>query len=267
MKILGLMCTWNNLEFFKYSVHQALNFCDELILVEGCHSRQYPKHSTDGTCEYIKSIKSLPKLKIMDFDFEGRYDKVQKRIRQEFPKESALYKPGNWIFNWDDDLFFMEKELPILRTAMETTKEDALNYTFRQFIYNFRFCSLRQRFVINYRIVDGVHLAGISWPCYAGGPRFAYQYIENVEAFHYSHVKKPERMKARFVMSVEKRTKKSIGRYEKWLSVKWDKDENVFINRAIDKNVKPEEELKIYDGEHPEMLANHPWRHIEDVRR
>ena len=103
MKIIGLMLTWNNLEFFKRALKQALDFCDEVILVEGCHSKYYPKRSTDGTCEYIETIRNLPKLVVRDFNFGGLYNHVQLRIRQEFPKDSAFYEPGNWIINWDDD--------------------------------------------------------------------------------------------------------------------------------------------------------------------
>jgi len=67
MKIIGSMFTWNNLEFFKCALKQALEFCDEVVLSEGCHSHQYPMRSTDGTCEYIETIKNHPKIRFVEF--------------------------------------------------------------------------------------------------------------------------------------------------------------------------------------------------------
>lgn len=56
-KIIGYLLTWNNLELFKYSLDQALELCDELLVVEGCHYKKYPKRSNDGTVEYLNKIK------------------------------------------------------------------------------------------------------------------------------------------------------------------------------------------------------------------
>lgn len=268
MKIIGLMVTWNNLEFFKCALEQALSFCDEVIVVEGCHSQQYPKYSTDGTCEYIESIKGMPKLRVMDFDFIGRYDTVVRRIRQDFPKTSKFYKPGNWVAQWDDDTFFLEEDLPKLKVAMEKTKNDAVTYPYRNFFYNFRFNFLADRQNgVYYRITDGLHLAGISKARYKDKRPYSCQVLEGMMCFHYAHVKKPERQNARFVMSVEKGTKASVGRYEKWLSVSWNKDEDIFNSLGILRPLRPvEEPLSIYNGKHPMALDSHPWRHIKDVR-
>jgi len=266
MKIIGLMMTWNNIEFFRYSVKQALNFCDELILVEGCHSMKYPKHSTDGTCEYIETIKESPKLVIRDFERGDRYDRVQLRIRQNFPKESALYRPGNWIIHWDDDIFFFDRDLVRLRTAMETMKQDALVIEARLFIYNFKF-NWFWPFIVCYRIVDGLRLTGISTYCYSSGKKFKKKRIEGAELFHYNHVRKPERFKARMVMSVEKGTKTSVGRFEKWMSITWKKEEDIFkYKNDLEFIGEQLYGFNIYIGAHPEILNNHPWRHIDDIR-
>ena len=268
MKIIGLMLTWNNLEFFKCSLPQALDFCDELILVEGCHSRQYPQRSDDGTVAFIQSIKTRPKLRIMDFGFGGRYDAVQRRIRSEFPKASKFYKSGNWIMHWDDDMFFMEEDLPKLKTAMKTTDCDSLSYFARDFIYNFRFNSIEKGGVDTYRIIDGMQLSGVSNAHYKNGSyrRFTVQCINEITLFHYSYVKKPERMNARFVMSIEKGTRESVGKHNLWMSVKWEKDEDIIKSTATMESIRPDEEFGIYYGEHPQAVADHPWRYIKDVR-
>jgi len=267
MKVIGLMVTWNNIEFFRYSVKQALNFCDELILVEGCHSMKYPKHSTDGTCEYIETIKETPKLVIRDFDRGGTYDKVQNRIRRDFPKESALYETRNWIIQWDDDKFFFDRDLIKLRTAMETAKQDSLVWRVRHFLYNFKFNKLSS-YVNCYKIVDGLRIVGINTPCYSTGKPLRKEMLEGVEVFHYNAVKKPERFRARMVMSVEKGTVASKIGYEQFMSVTWDKDEDIFKSKAIIESIGAgRKDLNIYNGEHPEAVRDHPWRYIKDVRK
>lgn len=95
-KIIGYLLTWNNLKFLKYSLDQALEFCDELLVVEGCHYKKYPKRSNDGTVEYLNKIKDHPKLKIFDFSFKGRNDVVQLKIRLALYQYFKYLKPGSW---------------------------------------------------------------------------------------------------------------------------------------------------------------------------
>ena len=266
MKIIGLMLTWNNLEFFKCAVHQALEFCDELILVEGCNSVQYPQHSDDGTIEYIQTIKAHPKLRIMNFTHLDRYDYTQCQIRKEHPKISRYYKPGNWVFHWDDDLFFMNKDLQKLRNLMQHCEKDSLDLMCRWFSYNFRFNVLVRMTPVCYRITDKLRLTGVSNVYYKNWQNYSVSYPNNMIAFHYSWVKKLKRMEARFVLSVEKKTPGTLEeRFGMWKDIKWNKDEDIISNNNI-KKMMPKGEFNIYEGSHPELLDSHPWRHIDDVR-
>lgn len=267
MKIIGLMCTWNNIEFFRYTFTQALEFCDELILVEGCHSMQYPQHSDDGTVALIQAIGVHPKLKIMDFTRGGRYDCVQKVIRQSYPRESVFYESGNWIFHWDDDLCFLNEDLPKIKYAMEHSREDALDFNSRYFIYNFRFNCLRYSGIYCYRITDGLRYRALMTALYANGQRYSTRKIDDITAFHYGCVKKPERQGARWVMSVEKGSKASLSRYDKWMGISWEQDNDIFKNEDVIKDLVAGDTMNIYKGEHPEVLAGHPWRNINDIRK
>ncbi len=267
MKLIGLMVTWNNLEFFKCSIRQALEVCDELILVEGCHSTQYPLRSDDGTAEFIRTLNTDPKLKIMDFSRGMRYDYIQGIIRQRYPKQSRYYRPGNWIFQWDDDVLFFDKDLPKIRHAMEHSKEDSLEFNSRYFIYNFRFNCLRNSGIYCYRILDDMKFRILMRPAYPNGQKFNIKKIDDIPLFHYGCVKKCERQRARWVMSVEKGAKVSIPRFDNWMSVSWKQDKDIFKNESIIKDLTAGDVVNIYEGEHPEVLTNHPWRHIDDVRK
>ena len=267
MKIIGLILTWNNVEFLRCAFKQAWSFCDELILVEGCQSRFRLKTSTDGTVAFVNSVGTHPRLRIIDFDQKmDRYDNTQRNIRRLYPMESRYYEPGNWVFHWDDDLLFFDKDLPKVRRAMKSSKEDSLDFGARHFIYNFRFNCVRNSGIYCYRITDGLRLKGISTAYYADGQRYSIKKINDITAFHYGQVKRPERMKARWEMSMEKGTESSIGLYEKWMGVCWEKEEDILKQEQLIRQFTGGGELNIYDGPHPETAADHPWRHIDDVR-
>lgn len=272
MKIIGSMFTWNNLEFFKCALEQALEFCDEVVLSEGCHSKKYPIRSTDGTCEYIETIKDHPRIRFVEFKERTHptYDLIMLQMRKEHPKLSPLYKPGNWILCCDDDLFFFRKDWESLKEAMQSPPEDQIIFPSRQFFYNFRFNVFegRRGGVFAYRIRDDLRLVGTGSPYYKSGGRFTMQVLPRVTAFHYGHIKKVKRMKARWVMSVEKGTKSSVGCFKDWMSVSWKEDDDIFNSEDIIEGIRAYKGgLNIYTGEHPEFVANHPWRNIDDVRR
>jgi len=274
MKILGAIVTWNNIEFLKPSLNQALEFCDEVVVAEGCHSKQYPRRSTDGTVEYLKSI-SHPKLKVLDIDYvklglEGRrYDDVQCQVFKIINNSFDSWQPGSWIIQWDDDIFWFEKDLKRIREILETTKYDRIQFNERRFTYNFRFNSLITGSMPFDRITDGCYYRPIANLYYKNGVSYKSNIKQfDIINFHYPSVKKPERQDARWAMSIEKGTESSRSRFEKWMGIEWKSDEDFLKHKdtiAFIFSVSPDD-INIYDGKHPKVLDDHPWRHIKDVR-
>ena len=268
MKVIGLMITWNNFEFFKCALKQALSFCDEVMLAEGCSTWHYPRHSTDGTREYINKMREHPKLKVIDLNFGNRknYVNVQYFVRQALLKNSNV-KPNNWITAWDDDMFFFNKDLPKLRTIMATTSHDTLSFFERRFIYNFRFNTTGKGRWFFHRATRECHYRPLMNFHYKNGQQYKdILQIDDICTFHFNYVKKPERIKARWEMSVEKGTILSKDRFEIWLSIKWKKDEDIFKNKMKIEAMQDQGRLNIYTGRLPEVLRNHLWRGINDVR-
>lgn len=267
MKIIGLMLTWNNLEFFKCSLQQALDFCDEVWVVDGCHSRAHLWHSTDGTYGYLKTFRH-PKLIFVDVDrIHNRYDKVQRFLRDGIPKRSELWKPGNWVFQLDDDLFFFKDDLVKLKEAMSTATFPALTCDVRYFIYNFQLNFLQKGGSVCYKIIDKFVMKGIGYPHFIDGNKFHVTYLKDIIAHHYTYVKKPERMKARWDMSIEKGTKSSKGRFEKWMDIQWDRADNFTQLEKDLERIRPGGGLNVYEDDHPKVLDSHPWLDIVDVRK
>lgn len=280
-KIIGLIMTYNNLHFFKCVLQQMLDFCDEVILIEGCHFTEYPKESTDGTCEYIKTLKH-PKLKIIP-DFErnsDRYDVVQLELRRRHSEESKYWKPGNWILQWDDDILFFNKDLEILKTVLmdERIPVDTVIVRERRFAYNFRFNILMPYDFRGFRckrITDGCkYMSGVSQLYYKDGSRYLdaknLGQLDNAACHHYLRVRTSDRVKLRWELSVNKGCIKNKHNYKIWEKIKWDKDEDI-LTQKDDFNIvlgtgERDGILSIYNGKHPEVLDNHPWRYINDVR-
>ena len=54
------------------------------------------------------------------------------------------------------------------------------------------------------------------------------------------------------------------------MSVRWNGVDDIFKSEKELSFITALQEhghrLQIYDGEHPEITDNHPWRHINDVR-
>jgi len=275
MKILGAIVTWDNLEFLKLSLKQALDFCDEVIVAEGCHSRWFPRHSTDGTIEYLNSLKH-PKLKVLNIDYkknglEGkRYHIVQCKIFNHINNSFENWQPGNWIVQWDDDIFWFNEDLEKIRIILETTSYDKIRFKQRKFIYNFRFNSLATGGIPFDRITDGCYYTPIANLRYKDGTLYSkYEKQFDITTFHYTSVKRSERMKARWVMSVEKGTKSSVTRFEKWMGIEWKNDEDFLKQKdtvAFILGTDPGN-VHIYNDRHPEILDGHPWRYIEDTRK
>lgn len=279
-KIVCVFLTWNNLEFFKFSIQQALEFCDEVLLVEGSHFKKYPKRSTDGTVEYIKEIIGHPKLRVFHFNFEGRNDVVQLKIRVSILKYAKYATPGNWIIQWDDDNFFFEDDLIRLKKLIKTTKYDTIVFKERRFIYNFRFSTFTNKKGLLHRgggqidrIREGTYFKGRL--NYQTHPRLYYKnglkynnilYMDDLITFHYPYVRTPERVKARWEISVEKGIIKNKNNYNKFMSVKWKEDNDVFKFKHIIEELMQENCFNIYNKNHPKILEHHLWRYVNDAR-
>lgn len=274
MRIVAVMITWNNLEFFKLALDQALGFCDEVILSEGCSSRDYPRRSTDGTCEYIDKIRDHPKLKVIEIDHSklksADYMMTQWAVRQKMIDNAELFSPNNWYTSWDDDQFFFDEDLQSLRRAMEATKYDTLYFQERRFIYNFRFSTQGPGNWYFHRITGGSHLKPLMKFCYFDGSFYVKRkencHLEDLCFFHYPYVKKPERIKARWAMSIEKGNKAAKGYFENWMKIKWDNDEDILKNANLIEEMQGQTDFNIYRGKHPKVLSSHPWRYIDDIR-
>jgi len=271
MKIIGIILTWNNFEFFKCVLTQALSFCDEVIVAEGCHLKKFPIHSTDGTYEYIQFIKD-PKLVIIDINkFNRKINNkiLQCQIRQTSLQQSKYWDDGNWIIQWDDDTLFFEKDLSVIKQIMKTTDADILKFRERRFAFNFRFNLLSDisnfQAAIFQKIKPKCSFIPPSKICNPN--KLPYDNILKVPEIiyhHYPYVKLTARVKFRWEISCGNENTGAL-----WDNFLWENDQDIFKQENLFRKIiggSQMANLNVYNGPHPEILNSHPWKNLNDVR-
>ena len=277
MKIIALMLTWNNIEFFKCALKQALSFCDEVIAIEGCHLPNYPLRSPDGTYEYIQSIKNekLVIINIEKFDHTiPNNSQLQCHIRETYLKQSKYWQPGNWVIHWDDDAFYFDKDLPLIKELMESTPANVISCKERRFGFNFRFNVLANiedfQASVMQKITPGCHFTAPSKMCDKNGLIYIDRLkVPEITFHHYPYVKLTPRAKFRWALSVAKGCTSNKITPKLWDDFSWEKDEDILKQGQLFKSIVGGSEIasvNVYNGPHPEVLDSHPWKDINDIR-
>jgi len=129
MKIIAGIQAYEEEDFIKPTLLSLKQFCDKIIVVEGCWENTLKitksKRSRDKTVEIIKDI-------IKNNDKENKIElhyyngKNQKAHRLHILNLCWKYKP-DWYLQGDGDEIFHEKEIPELINLMKSTKKYSIN--------------------------------------------------------------------------------------------------------------------------------------------
>jgi hypothetical protein len=260
-KIGGIISVYNEVDYLPYALKQAQEFCDVVYVAEGCHSHHHPTRSTDGTIEYLDS---------QGIDFESpenydgwRYDEFQCGV---WAMMIDKIRDCDWFRFWDVDMFWNDEDLKEIKKKMNTTEKDCLIFPERRFIFNWRFNTkdITGRF---YRVTDGMYLTPISNLHHrCGDPYLMEAEFVNAECFHYTCAKKLERSMFRFDISEEKGTPNIPNLKRMYENFEWVHDEDAYAQAKRIEQLVGGSEFNIYDGEHPEVLKNHPYANCDDIR-
>ena len=129
MKIVAGIQVYEEEDFIKPTLLSLLQFCDKIIIVEGCwestFSQTHSKRSRDKTNEIIKDV-------MKKYDSENRIELHyfnglnQKEHRLHILNLCFEHNPI-WYLQGDGDEIFHEKEIPKLVELMKTTEKNAIN--------------------------------------------------------------------------------------------------------------------------------------------
>lgn len=259
MKLAALMSTWDNLEFFKCAYAQAKKHCDIIHIAVGPHSVKHKDKTGKETMDWLDSI-GQQYTKIVP-DEHLNYDVFQCSVWHML-LDRAIQDGADWFRFWDDDMFFFEKDMEILKVEMAKPNRTCIGFKERRFIFNFQM-NTRDYSGFFYRVVPDIFLTPISKVHFHDGSLMrdrAYIHPE-VECFHYTMVKTFERQKARYELSKEKGTPNIDEKFRDYATID--------IKHATPKEIEgmvSGHDYNCYHGEHPESVSDHPWRTIEDSR-
>lgn len=259
---LGYLQVYNEVSWIGFAIDQAMTLCDELLMCEGSQFLAYsdiPERSDDGTLDIIADKKRKYSGRIKVMDTVRVHDNYRRNQCANFNIALNHCKVGDYFIPLDADIYYMNDCISWMNNLMTQKDVDVLYLKGRTFTYSFYwemkihsdcFHSVIYRKTPKFRFV----------PTHRGintGERIIKD--EEYLMFHYTWVKPRERVKIRL------RTSKRYREMEKWFNQSWDNIELIdgksykcWANMTLT--------LKRYNGKHPEILDNHPWRYVEDIR-
>jgi len=261
MKV-GFIQVFNEVNWIGYAIEQAMNFCDELIVCEGSQFVAFPdipERSDDGTLDIINDkVKQYPK-KIKIIKTIRKYNNYRKNQCANFNLALDDCKIGDYFIHLDADEFFTDEWITKVNELMRENKIDIINTLGYRFMFSFKwrfdFGKIQPRFVIVKKI-NGLHFRPTHH--YVNPGKHIITFPKNSH-YHYCWLKPQERMHIRM---------KTSGMYPNmlnWFDKNWD---NFKLENGKEySGYSGKFNLHRYEGNHPEILNNHPWRHVEDIRK
>lgn len=301
MKIYALLMTYEQMDWLPWTIDQfdrALNFgaIDKVLIAEGGHSKRVPARSTDGSWDYLqKRVGNDDRFEIFDAqpfrDAAIRYDNVQAPLLTHMCNTIPLDgKEDVWLWGIHDDEFFFDEFLKNIRNiAIDAVSKNKEMVMTRQMGFSFNtklYWNKRTAYML-YSWKKGNFWRPITTPCYPDGVPYLKKtdkilFDEKFEhiTFHFSHVKRPKRQEYRHSMLPFEigASTAAIWHREIWekadlnnLEIVYEKNKKIqggygFYKDSPDMGPEIFQTLNVYSGKYPEVLVNHPYLNIEDIR-
>lgn len=239
IKICSLTNVYNSEEYLEYTLKSIYNWMDQMVIIDGRFNKKMPTElSTDNTDKIVTSFPD-PDKKIIYLR-----EPATKQTRQR-DKVFRFTKGFDFLFICDDDEVYKPEHLRNLRRFLRRTKKDGFKIGGYTFFNSFDW----YRYVADpriWRIKPGMYFVGSNNIYRKNGiyDRSKMQIIPGILKYHYSYVRKPNRVKIR-------RHQTSMKRYPYHID-----EQGYFIRPEIIKN------LRLFNEKdtHPEILKGHPYR-------
>jgi hypothetical protein len=262
-----LLAMYNEMPWTPYALRHALEFDCPILLCEGGGDKSPDNpRSTDGTLELCDEFASRHK--------HVKYVRTRRGMTR-FHAERYLYyhilKDREWYLSFGGDNYYRDEDIPKLKDVLLHADGHIVQALTKMYVFVFNFQTI---------ITESVHgLCGAwvsFWPCiqrkndkyglrygdellidrttgeYVASPsivqaslrpasiRNDIMMVEDVIHFHYKGVKKTESRMIRY----------------------GDEGGKIFQEHPLEAPY-----LKYYDGDHPTILDDHPWRYTKDCRK
>lgn len=259
----GFIQVYNEVNWIGYAIDQATRLCDRILIVEGAQYANFPdipEHSDDGTLDIISDkMREYPKIlnALKTNRGHGNY-----RLNQcdNFNRALGLCRRDDYFIILDADEFHSDGWINEANAMMSEGKVDVIKVVYNVFAFSFNW-------IIDFEDTDGSSIVLKNVPGFRFAPTSKrvntgkkVEVIDGKDAnFHYSWLKPRARTLTRM------RTSKRFPNMVSWFVNDWHKIK--LVEGVTYSSYNKSFTLHRYGGDHPSVLDDHPWRHVEDIRR
>lgn len=256
---LGVLPLFNEVNWAGFAIDHGMMLCDKILIIEGAQFVAFsdiPERSDDGTLDIISDKqKQYPdRIEVINTIREHRNYRLNQCANYNLSLNHC--EINDYIVLLSADVFYSNDMVDKVNRLMKDGKMDYFSAKLLMFILGFKWTFTIQPSKLILRKTPTLHFRPTSRPL-GFGPVEAT--LDGINCHHYSFVKPRERMRLRI---------RTSGMYKgmlEWFDENWDRIELAeskafnFVHKSFI--------LRRYDGEHSSLLDNHPWRHIEDIRK
>ena len=276
MKIIGLLTAWASEDWIEYSIQQALDLVDELIISIGAHNK-YFKMIEDKTDEKAKKYLTNKKIKVVQAVSgpSNDPDKNKCATLNRMLHVSENIEIGNLIWILDVDEFYSKNAIDEINLFIKTNNDfDEIQF------FSYYFCINLEYYITSHlnRIFKIKQNDIYFTPTQILNPKCVktVTLLENNPMFHYSLLT-GEQLRAIYWLSTDKFERliwymKIYKKYDPLKGEYWIK-KNQELNgiygfwfHDIDIIENNGHGLFRYYGKHPELIENSPLKQISDFR-
>jgi len=257
----GFLQAYNEVNWIGYAIDQAVKLCDRVMVVEGAQYVNFPdipERSNDGTIDIISDKTHQYPNVLQAINTIRAHNNYRINQCRNLNYCLSLCKKGDYFIILDADEFYMDACVSEMSNLMRENKVEIIYIKNNSLSFSFKWLmdfGAASSVGIVIKKVDGFNFAPTSRRINAGKRTAS---IGGFNRFHYTWLKPKARLLIRMRTSMQYRGMVS------WFEDAW---RNMRLeDGVVYKSYNKEFTLHRYDGEHPEVLNNHPWRHIEDIR-
>jgi len=255
---LGFLPLFNEMNWASFAIEQGMMLCDKLLIIEGSQFVAFPdipERSDDGTLDIISDKQKQYPHRIEVINTIREHKNYRKNQCANFNLALNYCEIGDYFVFLTGDHYFLNGFIPKVNQLMKDGKMDYLSVELLRFIFGFKWTVGTQPSKLIFKKVPTLRFYPTARPAGFGSIEV---HLDGISCHHYTWVKPRVRMRMRM---------RTSGFYKgmlKWFDENWDSTE-LSEGKTFTFVCKPYI-LKKYNGEHPSILDNHPWRHIEDIR-
>ena len=260
----GFLQVYNEKEWIGPQIDQIMMLCDNLLITEGSNYPKFPnvsERSTDGTLDFIHDkMREYPSRISLNTSIRKHSIWNQNKC-DNFNRALTFCKDGDYFMKQDADEFYTNEHIARLNEQMKEHKADVINSWGYCFAFGFKWRRIRNEVQLEgkdhiLKKNPALYFVPTHMPRKMGPIVIQNKDEDYLGRFHYSWVRTTSRKRIQHLCEDPKMLK--------WFDTYWGKIQ--LINGKRYNYYRGHFVLERYEGRHPEILDDHPWRNVEDVR-